>query len=126
MNRQSSGRLAHRLTNRIRHGLGLRLGGLLLSWLIVPAAGLAQEPAAPSGDDSARWVAALLAEARSSGDAGRGAEVFLDAKFACSSCHKVGGQGGELGPDLTSAGLCLKPEQIVESVLWPKRQVREG
>ena len=31
-----------------------------------------------------------------------------------------------VGPDLSTAGLCLKPEEVVESVLWPRRQVKEG
>src|SRR5262249_22646349 len=39
--------------------------------------------------------------------------------------HKVGKEGGIVGPDLTLVGRCLTPEQIVESVLWPKRQVKE-
>ncbi len=73
-----------------------------------------------------KLVEALIAEAKASGDAARGAEVFVDSKFACGTCHKIGKQGGEVGPDLTTAGLCIKPEQIVESVLWPKRQIKEG
>ena len=40
-------------------------------------------------------------------------------EFACLSCHKVGDQGGEVGPDLSTVGGLLPPEQIVESVLWP-------
>src|SRR5262249_51755424 len=42
------------------------------------------------------------------------------------SCHRVGDQGGSVGPELSAAGLCLKPEEIVESVLWPRRQVKDG
>jgi putative heme-binding domain-containing protein len=93
---------------------------------LAPTAGFAAEPAAAGSDESAARVAALIAEARSSGDPERGAEVFLDARLACVSCHKVGTRGGEVGPDLTNIGLCLKPEQIVEAVLWPRRQVKEG
>src|SRR5258708_22790041 len=40
------------------------------------------------------------------------------------SCHVVGGQGGTVGPDLSTVGKCLPPHEIVESVLWPKRQVK--
>lgn len=68
----------------------------------------------------------LLAEARASGNAEKGAEVFAAAQFGCVSCHKVGKQGGAVGPELTAVGNCLKPEQIVEAVLWPRRQVKEG
>ena len=45
---------------------------------------------------------------------------------ACSSCHKVGAQGGIVGPELTTAGVCLSPEEIAESVLWPRRKIKEG
>ena len=55
-----------------------------------------------------------------------GAEVFASPKFACLSCHRVGDQGGIVGPDLSTTGLCLKPEEVVESLLWPRRQVKEG
>jgi len=75
---------------------------------------------------SAELVAQVIAAAKSAGDARHGADVFRAAKFACISCHKVGQNGGIVGPDLTLIGRCLTPEQIVESVLWPKRQVKEG
>jgi putative heme-binding domain-containing protein len=79
--------------------------------------------AAPSDADV---IAQLIHSARSDGDPRRGADVFASPRFACLSCHKVGSQGGTVGPDLTAAGLCVKPEEIVESVLWPKRKVKEG
>ncbi len=60
------------------------------------------------------------------GDPGRGAEVFASPQFACLSCHRVGDQGGSVGPDLSTAGVCIKPEEIVESLLWPGRKVKEG
>ena len=72
-------------------------------------------------------VAALLAEARAHGDPRRGAEVFASAKFACLSCHRVAGRGGEVGPALsTGEGDCLKPEEVVEAILWPALKVKEG
>ncbi len=74
----------------------------------------------------ANLVASLIGDARKDGDPRRGAAVFGSPKFACLSCHKVDGQGGSVGPDLTTAGLCIKPEELVESVLWPRRKVKEG
>src|SRR5439155_709926 len=68
----------------------------------------------------------LIREALAEGDARRGAAVFAAAKSACLSCHKVGDQGGAVGPELTAAGACLKPEEIVEAILWPKKKVKEG
>jgi putative heme-binding domain-containing protein len=69
-------------------------------------------------------VKTILADARARGDARRGAGVFRSATLGCMSCHQVGGQGGTVGPDLSAVGKCLSPEEIVESVLWPKRQVK--
>jgi putative heme-binding domain-containing protein len=40
------------------------------------------------------------------------------------ACHKVGKQGGEVGPDLSKVGACLPPEDIVEGVFWPNRTVK--
>ena len=86
-------------------------------------------PAGPSGSTTPfdpAMVAELLRSARTEGDSQRGAAIFASPKFACLSCHRIGDQGGSVGPDLTTAGVCLKPEEIVESVLWPQRQVKPG
>jgi putative heme-binding domain-containing protein len=83
-------------------------------------------PKAGSNSRDSRELSALVAAARKEGDSRRGAEVFLDPRFACSSCHKIGSEGGSVGPELTSAGLCLAPEEIAESILWPRRKVKEG
>jgi putative heme-binding domain-containing protein len=71
-------------------------------------------------------ISQLLAEAKRRGEPRRGAGVFMAPQFACVSCHKVGKLGGTVGPDLTAVGKCLPPDQIIEAVLWPKRQVKEG
>ena len=73
----------------------------------------------------ATLVAALLDQARQHGDPLQGALVFASPKFACLSCHRVGDHGAMIGPDLSTVGICVKPEELVESVLWPRRQVKE-
>ena len=73
---------------------------------------------------SVELVAKIVAEARADGDARRGALVFRAATSACLSCHKVEGQGGTVGPDLSTIGKTSTPQEIVESVLWPRRQVK--
>src|SRR5262249_16739153 len=69
-------------------------------------------------------VADLVAAATSQGDVHRGLAVFGAAKFACLSCHQVGAQGGSVGPALSDVGKRLKPNEIAEAILWPKRQVK--
>ncbi|WP_146594052.1 DUF6797 domain-containing protein [Novipirellula galeiformis] len=77
-------------------------------------AGLPYDPA---------WAPRLVREAQTSGDALRGASVFADAKLACLSCHKIGSQGGTVGPDLSTIAKDRKLNKIVESIFWPKREV---
>jgi putative heme-binding domain-containing protein len=67
---------------------------------------------------------ALVAEARALGDYRRGAVLFRSNRFACISCHKVAGEGGLSGPDLTRVAACLTPQQIAEALLWPKLLVK--
>jgi putative heme-binding domain-containing protein len=71
-----------------------------------------------------KLIEEILADARAHGDARRGAIVFGQPTLACLSCHKVSTRGGAVGPELTTVGVCLKPADIVEAVLWPKRTVK--
>jgi len=76
--------------------------------------------------EQAKAVAALVAEAHRDGDATRGAAVFTDLRFSCFSCHKVGEQGGSIGPELTNVGGTITAEDIAASILWPKLKIKEG
>lgn len=73
---------------------------------------------------SPEFVQESLADARAHGDARRGASVFNAASTGCTSCHKVAGAGGAVGPELTTVAKCLSPEEIVESVYWPARSIK--
>jgi putative heme-binding domain-containing protein len=53
------------------------------------------------------------------GDSGRGRLVF---GRSCSNCHRLGGEGHEVGPDL-EAVRHQAPEQILTSILDPNREV---
>ncbi|HEX7897616.1 MAG TPA: HEAT repeat domain-containing protein [Planctomycetota bacterium] len=63
---------------------------------------------------------------KNAGDAARGRAVFAGKTVACSKCHKVGGAGGDVGPDLSGIGLQFGRKDLAESVLYPSRRVREG
>ena len=86
---------------------------------------LCQQPATagPLEYDPA-LIRPLVDEARARGNSRRGAMLFGSPHFACISCHRVGQQGGGTGPELTTIGKTQTPEQIVESLLWPKRLVK--
>ena len=75
---------------------------------------------------SPQIVEQLAAAAAGSGDAVRGRQVFLSKLANCTACHKVAGQGGDVGPDLSVVGSGLPVPLIIESLFWPNRQVKEG
>ncbi len=98
---------------------------LKLSGLLNQAQGLTNM--APEYD--AAFVQRLAAEVRASGDSAKGKEVFLLPQATCIACHKVEGVAaaiGILGPDLTTVGAGLPTDVIIDSILWPKRQLKEG
>lgn len=66
----------------------------------------------------------LIAQAQQNGDAARGAALFASHKFACINCHRIGTQGGQIGPELTTIGRDRCAEDIVEALLWPARKVQ--
>jgi quinoprotein glucose dehydrogenase len=83
----------------------------------------------------ARWEAARrpsdpLAPYRETllgGDATAGRDIFLNkTEVACLRCHKVQGQGGEVGPDLTGIGAKQTREYLLESMVDPSRQIAKG
>jgi putative heme-binding domain-containing protein len=56
--------------------------------------------------------------AAATGDAARGKALF-EGKGACNMCHRVRGEGSRSGPDLSEAGLMLRPIEIETSILDP-------
>jgi putative heme-binding domain-containing protein len=64
---------------------------------------------------------------KTAGDAKNGAAVFQNLQgAACSKCHQVDGQGGDVGPALTGVGAKYNRAQLVESVLYPSKQIFDG
>lgn len=74
----------------------------------------------------AALVKSLSADAIASGDPASGEKVFRSQATNCLACHSIGGAGGHVGPDLGSIGTAQPIEMVVESVLWPNKQVKEG
>ena len=64
---------------------------------------------------------------RTRGNADRGRAVFLDAKkSACVTCHRIEGAGGQIGPDLTGIAKNATVAKLVESILEPSKEIKEG
>ena len=74
----------------------------------------------------AAYVADLAAEVKEKGSAEKGRALFQQAALGCVACHQVGGKGGMIGPDLSTVGGGLPVDLLIESVLWPDRQLKEG
>jgi putative heme-binding domain-containing protein len=53
------------------------------------------------------------------GDIRGGQVVFNSAKAACTSCHKMGYVGGNVGPDLTSISQARTERDLLEAIVYP-------
>ncbi len=64
---------------------------------------------------------------------GRGADpwnglgVFLrETGSRCSSCHQIEGLGGDVGPSLTGVSQALSLDKLIEAILEPSKEIKEG
>jgi quinoprotein glucose dehydrogenase len=56
-----------------------------------------------------------------------GKKVFLEkVEASCVRCHKINGEGGEVGPDLTGIGTRQNRQAILESIVFPNQQIANG
>jgi len=61
------------------------------------------------------------------GDAAAGKKIFTERPEAsCVRCHKVHGEGGNAGPDLTGLITRHDREYILESILFPDKNIAPG
>ncbi len=110
-------------TNRLHQALGLAgQTSESLSTAIAKAQGATDSVPA---DYDAAYVSALKKEVETKGDFERGKIAYQKAG-TCMGCHQIDGVGGLVGPDLSEVGAGRSLELLIESVLWPNRQIREG
>jgi putative heme-binding domain-containing protein len=57
------------------------------------------------------------------GDAEKGAALFRNK--GCAQCHRLHGQGGRTGPDLTEIGMRRSSEHLRQALLEPNADVRQ-
>ncbi len=50
----------------------------------------------------------------------------IAAEFGCGTCHKIGEDEGDLGPDLTTIGATRDREFLRRAILYPNAEVTEG
>ncbi len=59
------------------------------------------------------------------GDARQGRKTF-EGEIGCALCHRINGKGGEVGPDLSSVGSKYPRLFLIESILYPSKQILDG
>ncbi len=70
---------------------------------------------------------AAVREALYGGDPAEGRKVFFEKPEAsCVRCHKIGKEGGEVGPNLSDIGKRQTREYMLESVVFPNKQIAPG
>ena len=60
------------------------------------------------------------------GDPIRGLQLFRSSKAACSSCHRLGYVGGEIGPELTRIGSSRTRRALLEAILFPSARLEQS
>jgi putative heme-binding domain-containing protein len=111
--------------------LGLQLSDEHFAWLAttMPAAQqerLKQLREAIAGNlERRRQQLAELEPLLEGGDPNRGHKLFFE-KVACATCHRVGQQGGLVGPDLTKVGAIRSGRDLIESLVLPSATIAQG
>ena len=77
-----------------------------------------------SMDQETDWQSFLQA----TGNSATGKNLFFDpeGKVYCSKCHRVAGDGGTIGPDLSFVGTSRSRLFLLESILDPKAVITAG
>ena len=80
--------------------------------------------------DTARGTNDSLANFREvifGGDAAAGRKIFFERVDAsCLRCHKIGWEGGDVGPNLTGIGKKQPREYLLESIVSPNAKIATG
>ena len=71
-------------------------------------------------------MAALVGLIKEKGNAAHGEQIFRRAELNCLKCHAISGAGGKVGPDLVSVGSSAQVDYLVDSILDPNKNVKEG
>lgn len=89
------------------------------------SAGGSQPTASPHAMAPAE-LDAFVALVRGKADATRGAAIYARENLKCVTCHRIGDQGGRVGPNLTAIGASSPLDYVIDSLLYPAKNVKEG
>ena len=91
-------------------------GALLLS---SSATFSAQQPAPQVNREQ---ILELHSKDEKAGTAEKGRALY---ELRCGSCHRFGGIGKDVGPDLTTLSSRFKRRDILEAILWPSKVISD-
>ncbi len=60
------------------------------------------------------------------GNANSGKQVFFNRAAGCFLCHRVGNEGGRVGPDLSTIGQRRNQRDLLEAVIFPSSSLARG
>lgn len=60
------------------------------------------------------------------GDPEAGKEIFKDKRAACFACHRVNGEGGLVGPELSKIGEVRNARDLLEAIIFPSSTFVRG
>jgi putative membrane-bound dehydrogenase-like protein len=60
------------------------------------------------------------------GDVQKGQAVFFKQEAQCSKCHRVGGIGSWVGPDLSQAGAKFAKDGLLQKIIHPNASIAHG
>ena len=75
---------------------------------------------------SAIQMEEFLTFVEKAGSGTRGQDIYRREKMQCVKCHRIGREGGKIGPNLSTIGVASQPDYIVNSLLEPAKNVKEG
>ena len=79
----------------------------------------------PAPENLEGWLSLLGGpEGPHPGDAAAGERIFFHHRTAeCSRCHRIGGRGAGVGPELTATTAALSRERLIESIVQPSKEI---
>lgn len=92
----------------------------LIAALLTPALGLSAQ--APTPAPTAEQILAAQTKDDKGGRAAEGRPLY---EKQCATCHRFGGIGRDVGPDLTTITSRFKKADILEAILWPSKVISD-
>ena len=93
-----------------------------LAAALAAAAKITTGPRQLSPEEMLKVITAVKAH----GDPARGEAIFRRAELNCLKCHAIGDAGGLVGPNMLSLGATAQLDYIVDSMLIPGKNIKEG